>query len=231
MQKSIQPGGTAVLARNAMEPSSYVVRIVTEAPAGLQREEGMIRGVVAYAVGWFADIIGDGSRGFAILKSLLVLGTVTGGIWDGFAGLLAAHVNFWTLPSVQWIVLFWLADWTTGTILAVLRRSWRPRRSLYSVFKLLGWIGALWVGWGLTQSGITGSALAAAGITATVVFTEGASVLKNLALLASYGGHGDVALILRKFASWISARAEENAPPPRLVPPPAPTTPKEDPAP
>lgn len=98
--------------------------------------------------------------------------------------------GFWWSSSLVWISLFWAADWALGTARAIHSgwvhpddptRGWSPRRSAKSVLKLVWYILALMLAWGLRDSAGIGGQMAAACIETGVLLTEAGSVMGHMA--------------------------------------------------
>jgi phage-related holin len=114
----------------------------------------------------------------------------------GFSGVCAAlwvawgeHLARWMLdPLVLVVTVLWALDWLTGGLLAWRQRRYSARRGLYSIVKWLIWMGAIGVGWAFQRDGLAGDDIVPVMIGAAVVWTEGISVLRNLALLAGRQG-------------------------------------------
>lgn len=123
---------------------------------------------------------------------------------------LQAHWSGFPLSSpVVWAVAFWAGDWVAGSLVALRAKQWRARRGLYSVVKLLIWIAALAVAYGLRDSGAPGCGLAAGAIEAAVLLTEGSSVLRNLALLSDNEAARRVLSVYADTLEWRVGKRKE----------------------
>lgn len=118
--------------------------------------------------------------------------------WSGF---------WWSSPLV-WISIFWAADWVLGTARACYSgwahpedptMGWRPARSARSVLKLLWYVGALMLAWGLRDSAGMGGVVAAACIETGILLTEAGSVIQHMADLSGIP-------VLRVFATKMKSQ-------------------------
>ena len=132
--------------------------------------------------------------------AVLTFGPVIAILDKHMSGLLSSSMFFW-------VTIFWALDWLLGGIKAWRAKKWSARRGFYSVWKWVGWVIALTIAWGMRDSGVVGGGLIAGCIEAAVLFTEGASVLRNLADLlpekSVFGG------LMRVMAKNMERKLEE----------------------
>lgn len=153
--------------------------------------------MLTYLAGLLAQVVGVDRQTFAMKWSVA---TVLASAW---ASLGAQFQGFWGSPVVQWVTVFWALDWVLGSLLAWREHRYDPRRGLFSTVKWLIWMSALAVCWGFRHDGTPYDDWIPPLLEVGILLTEGASVLRNGAVLqASLSGSKEPS-ILGRFAGFL----------------------------
>jgi len=140
----------------------------------------------------FVNYLKQAALGALSRFEIYILGPIWGWLHDRYlSGELMAS------PMV-WVTIFWSLNWLIGSGLALTKPAplpgqederWQPRKSFRSIGKLLVWLVALLMAWGLKKSGITGGFIPAGVLEVGVMVTEFAYLVRNLGRLATYLGN------------------------------------------
>lgn len=120
----------------------------------------------------------------------------------------AAHEYLNGVPVVV-ICVLWTMDMLLGTILAIFKRDYAPRKSLYGLVKLLVYAGVLWVAYTAQHDGIVLDDWLRPVAEMAVIFTEMSSVLRNSAGLMQKVT-GRKSRVLEFFSSQLDDLIEEH---------------------
>lgn len=111
--------------------------------------------------------------------------------------------------SVATVTLFWLIDIVTGAIRAIREKEFSPKKFVKGMVRWVFWMAALSVAWSLRISIPIVGGIVASVIESVIIFAEGASILRNLALLS---GDERVRKILNVYADMVADKMDEIIP-------------------